>query len=286
MSPSSFSTSPIAIQKLNILIETPSQPFLALSKSATSPRAAADLVERATSAPNTYVFAELLQQPQIQALAQTPEFASHLILLQIFSYGTYQSYHETPNLPALSLAQTQKLRQLSLLTLAQDRSNLSYDALQKALGLSSARQLEDLVITVIYAGLLHATLDPARQAVQVNSVAPLRDLAPGSIQNMIVALNNWSDKCTSTLGDLEAQIRNIRAAAATREKEKRAAEHKVQGLVTESRDSEMKMDLPARRGYNKRSMVDAAAKTSDETMDVDEPSAGEEQKKRSSKRKM
>lgn len=122
---------------------------------------------------------------------------------------------------------------------------------------------------------------------QVNSVAPLRDLSPGSIQNMIVALNNWSDKCTSTLGDLEAQIRNIRAAAATREKEKRAAEHRVQGLVLESRDSEMKMDLPARRGYNKRSMIDAANTiTSDETMDVDEPSAAEEQKKRSSKRKM
>ena len=37
------------------------EPFLALSKSATSPRAASDLVVQATSAPNTYVFAELLR---------------------------------------------------------------------------------------------------------------------------------------------------------------------------------------------------------------------------------
>ncbi|OAQ73466.1 COP9 signalosome subunit 7 (CsnG) [Pochonia chlamydosporia 170] len=267
------------------------EPFLALSKSATSPRAAADLITRATSAPNTYIFAELLQQPQIQALSQNPDFAPHLALLQIFSYGTYQSYHETPNLPPLSDAQTLKLRQLSLLTLARDRSNLSYDALQKTLGLTSARQLEELVITVIYAGLLHATLDPARQAIQVNSVAPLRDLSPGSIQDLITALNNWSERCTLTLSDLEAQIRNIQASAAKREKEKRAAEHRIQALVAESRESEKKLDLPGRdvlprRGYNKRSMVDTANVANDETMDVDEPSAAEEQKKRASKRKM
>lgn len=285
---------PLVVWIYGIILLTgtfPPQPFLALSKSATSPRAAADLVTRATSAPNTYIFAELLQQPQIQALSQNPEFASHLTLLQIFSYGTYQSYHDTPNLPPLSEPQTLKLRQLSLLTLARDRSNLSYEALQKALGLTSARQLEELVITVIYAGLLHATLDPARQAVQVNSVAPLRDLSPGSIPDMIAALSNWSEKCASTLGDLEAQIRNIRAAAAAREKEKRAAEHRIQALVSEAWDSDKKKDLPGRdalprRGYNKRSMVDATNVTSEETMDVDEPPAVEEQKKRSSKRKM
>ncbi|KAG8407653.1 hypothetical protein J3458_020395 [Metarhizium acridum] len=267
------------------------EPFLALSKSATSPRAAADLVTRATSAPNTYIFAELLQQPQVQALSQNPEFAPHLTLLQIFSYGTFQSYHDTPNLPPLSEPQMLKLRQLSLLTLARDRSNLSYEALQKALGLTSARQLEELVITAIYAGLLHATLDPARQAVQVNSVAPLRDLSPGSVQDMIAALSNWSDKCASTLGDLEAQIRNIRSAATAREKEKRAAEHRTQALMLEAWDLDKKKDLPGRdalprRGYNKRSMVDATNVTSEETMDVDEPPAAEEQKKRSSKRKM
>ncbi|TWU73956.1 hypothetical protein ED733_004911 [Metarhizium rileyi] len=267
------------------------EPFLALCKSATSPRAAADLITRATSAPNTYIFAELLQQSQIQALSQHPEFASHLTLLQIFSYGTYQSYHDTPNLPPLSDPQTLKLRQLSLLTLVRDRSNLSYGPLQKALGLTSSRQLEELVITAIYAGLLHATLDPARQAVQVNSVAPLRDLPPGSIQDMIAALSNWSDQCTSTLGDLDAQIRNIRTAAAIREKEKRAAEQRTKSLISEPRDLDKKKDLPerdvlSRRGYNKRSMVDPTNVTGDETMDVDESATVEEQKQRSSKRKM
>lgn len=146
-------------------------------------------------------------------------------------------------------------------------------------------------MTAIYAGLLHATLDPARQAVQVTSISPLRDLSPGSIPDMIAALSNWSDRCTSTLSDLEAQIRNVRAAAAARQKEKQTAENKLQALVNEARDSEKKHDLPARdalprRGFNKRTMLDAGNITADETMDVDEPFVPEEQNKRASKRKM
>lgn len=67
------------------------EPFVALSKSATSPRAASDLINQATSASNTYIFAELLQTPNIQALRYS-EYASHLHILEIFAWGTYQDY--------------------------------------------------------------------------------------------------------------------------------------------------------------------------------------------------
>ncbi|KAL7939141.1 hypothetical protein V8C35DRAFT_285839 [Trichoderma chlorosporum] len=272
------------------------EPFLALSKSATSPRAAADLVTRATSAPNTFLFAELLQTPQIQALATSPEFISYLTLLQIFSYGSYGTYHATPDLPALNDTQTLKLRQLSLLSLASDRSSLSYDALQKALGLSSVREVEDLVITAIYAGLLHATLDPARQAIQVSSIAPLRDLAPGTIPDMISALQNWADRCQSALGGLEEQIKRTRDAAITRETEKRASEKKLQGLMESLGEldkgggnmlSAYQRDNLARRGVGKRTMGDPlGAAASSESMDLDDLLGPEDPAKRASKRKL
>ena len=67
-------------------------PYIALAKSATSPRAAADLVTQATSAPNTYVFAELLQTPQIQSLQHSPEHDPFLMQLEIFTWGTYKQY--------------------------------------------------------------------------------------------------------------------------------------------------------------------------------------------------
>ncbi|RYP65809.1 hypothetical protein DL771_008110 [Monosporascus sp. 5C6A] len=211
------------------------EPFLALSKSATSPRAAADLVTQATSNPNTYVFAELLQTPQIQALSQAPEYASHLRLLEIFSYGTYETYTGTPGLPALNDSQMLKLRQLSLLTLARDpQHGLGYATLLASLGLPDARRLEDLVISAVYADLLAAQLDPRNQTVHVSSVSPLRDLAPGSVPAILTQLRAWSGRCAETLSDLEAQIAAVRAGAAARHAEKKARDAAQARLVEQA----------------------------------------------------
>lgn len=69
------------------------EPYILLSKSATSPRAAIDLITQATSSPNTYVFAELLETPNIQALrSASPEYTSYVTLLEIFSWGTWSEY--------------------------------------------------------------------------------------------------------------------------------------------------------------------------------------------------
>ncbi|CVL03067.1 related to ACOB protein [Fusarium mangiferae] len=266
------------------------EPFIALSKSATSPRAAADLVTRATSAPNTFLFSDLLQTRAIQNLADS-EFASHLKLLQIFSYGTYSSYKTTEGLPALAEVQATKLRQLSLLSLVRDRQNLSYAALQEALDLPGAREVEALVISAVYAGLLHATLDPARAVVQVTSVAPLRDLAPGAIPDMAAALKKWSDRCTTTLEGLDLQIKEIRTTAAARQREQRLADEKLQQLINEQQEGmgPRKYDLPnmtrdlGRRGFNKRSVMDTGNLVDNDSMDVDE---AEEEKKRANKRKL
>jgi COP9 signalosome complex subunit 7 len=67
-------------------------PFIALAKSANSPRAAADLVTQATSAANTYVFAELLEQPNVKALAGNEQYGKLHTLLEIFAWGTLETY--------------------------------------------------------------------------------------------------------------------------------------------------------------------------------------------------
>ena len=194
------------------------QPFLALTKSASSPSAAADLIRRATSNPNTFIFAELLQAPQIQSLASAaPEHASYLTLLKIFSYGTYTDYtNASPALPSLNPQQTLKLRQLSFLTLARDPANLTYANLLRELALETPRELEDLVISAIYAGLVAGTLDPYHRVVCLSSVSPLRDLPPDSVPAMLGTLSAWSARCVSTLAELEAQIKSVRAEALER----------------------------------------------------------------------
>ncbi|KAJ8122102.1 hypothetical protein ONZ43_g1610 [Nemania bipapillata] len=267
------------------------EPFLALTKSATVPRAAADLITQATSNPNTYVFAELLQTPQIQALSQSPDHASHLKLLEIFSYGTYANYTSTTSLPSLNDAQVLKLRQLSLLALAKDPRNLSYAALQQSLGLTSARALEDLVISAIYAGLVDAQLDPRNGVVHISSVSPLRDLAPGSIPSMLNSLREWSGRCTSTLEDLEAQIASIKAAAAKRHNDKTTWVEQTAKLVEQEKTTDQGVHTPRQRAmlnqalakiqgqrFNKRGSGSLEPNADDdEAMDVDEeePDDGE-----------
>ena len=66
--------------------------YILLSKDAKAPRAAADLILRATSDPNTFVFAELLHMPNIHALKDSDEYGAHYKLLQIFAWGTWPDY--------------------------------------------------------------------------------------------------------------------------------------------------------------------------------------------------
>ncbi|KAL2155023.1 hypothetical protein VTH82DRAFT_3699 [Thermothelomyces myriococcoides] len=215
------------------------EPFIALSKSATSPRAAADLVVRATSAPNTYIFTELLQTPQIQALASSDEFSSYLTLLRIFCHGTYSSYLSTPGLPELNDAQRLKLRQLSLLTLAKKDGPsgngaspaLDYDSLQKALDLPSRQALEEVVISAIYAGLIKAQLNPKASRVQIDSVSPLRDVAPTAIASLLSSLKAWAGRCDATLESLSCQMTQLRAEADRRAAHAAARAREVDALV-------------------------------------------------------
>ncbi|KAL5345704.1 hypothetical protein ACLOAV_009458 [Pseudogymnoascus australis] len=196
------------------------EPFLALSKSATSPTAAIDLIQRATSAPNTFIFSPLLSTPQIQALRSSPATAPHFQLLTHFCYGTFNDYTSSAEtLPPLSPVQVQKLRQLSLLTHARDPKNLAYARLTQLLGLNDARELEALVTSAIYAGLLNATLNPRDGLVAVSSVAPLRDVEPAQIPVLIGTLEEWAGRCSATLEGLEKQVASIRAGALRRHRE-------------------------------------------------------------------
>jgi COP9 signalosome complex subunit 7 len=214
-------------------------PFLALAKSATSPRAASDLVTQATSAPNTYVFAELLQQPNIRKLATDEQYSSYLNLLETFAWGTWESYKasSTP-LPALSEAQARKLRLLSLLTIAAEKTNaataqhnLSYPSLCQRLDLESPRDLEQLVTAAIYDNLLSATLNPTAQTVVVTSVAPLRDLAPGSISELLGELSAWSGRCDAVLADLQAEVARIEANALKRAAREQSKEKQIRAAT-------------------------------------------------------
>lgn len=276
------------------------EPFLALSKAAAAPRAAADLILQATSAPNTFIFAELLARPEIQALATSAEYSPALTILQIFSYGTWATYTQTPGLPPLTEAQALKLRQLSLLTLTRNKAALKYSALMSSLQLQTKRELENLVVSAVYAGLITAKLDPAHGVVRVSAVSPLRDLAPGTVPHLLSELHQWHDRCRAALDDLDAEIATIRQAAITKATEKAEWDVRMQRLVEDEKHAgegsvggsgsfrKLPTGLGASRrlGFGKRANVGSIVDAGDEAMDVDTDEDDANIKKRSSRRKL
>jgi len=67
---------------------------------------------------------------------------------------------------------------------------LSYSDLLKALDMPSIRELEDLIIDAIYLDVLRGKLDQSKELFEVEYTMG-RDLEPGGLENILVALQNW-----------------------------------------------------------------------------------------------
>ena len=218
-------------------------------------------------------------------------------LLEIFSYGTYSDYvSNESSLPNLSPDQRHKLRQLSLLSLAKSPKNLNYGNLLQALELETPRELEDLVISAIYAGLLQGTLDPYHQLVSVSSVSPLRDLAPNSIPSMLNTLDEWSSRCTTTLADLEQQIARVKAEALRRHREEAEWTAQVEKLVEKAEKAKKDDGEGGQWGHTGRRLGAGAAMKRgngmmgsgadyEDDMDVDDEDEDYDEKRASGKKK-
>ncbi|KAK2865352.1 hypothetical protein FQN49_003664 [Arthroderma sp. PD_2] len=197
------------------------QPFIHLANSSTShsPRFVANIITNATSAANTFIFAELLETPAVQSLTSpdTPEeYRSYVKLLEIFAWGSWEIYHATPDLPALSEPQALKLRLLSLLTLSTTHNPLTYPIVMESLSLKNHMELESLVTKAIYLSLISARLSPTTTppTINVTSIAPLRDVRLQSVDGMISVLAEWQGRCQEVVEGIESEINTIKADAA------------------------------------------------------------------------
>lgn len=164
-----------------------------------------------------------------------------------------------------------KLRQLTLLSQAREPETLGYPELRSCLGLGSECELEELVISAIYDGLIEAKLNPMAQRVEVRSVAPVRDLPPGSIPGMSKVLDAWNQRCCSAIGDLEAEITAIKQRA---QLEKRRVEADQRALAkaveTETKSKSSSSGPPATDNLATKSAGKRTVAAETDEMDVDE----------------
>nr|XP_043624078.1 COP9 signalosome complex subunit 7-like isoform X2 [Erigeron canadensis] len=164
----------------------------------------ANLVVDATSHPSLFAFSEILSVPNILQLRGT-EHSVYLDLLQMFAHGTWSEYKSNAsNLPQLMPEQVLKLKQLTVLTLAEATKVLPYDVLMHELDVVNVRELEDFLINeCMYVGIVRGKLDQLRRCFEVQFAAG-RDLRPGQLGNMLHTLSDWlstSDNLLITIQD-------------------------------------------------------------------------------------
>lgn len=196
--------------------------FCLLAKSQRG-RALVALIEQVLNNDKIYLFGELLQMEAVQALRET-EFASHLWRLEIFAYGTSSEYTAAkaadPSLPDLNANMTKKLRELSIVSLARRSKKVSYAKLQSELGINNVRELEDLIIDAMYAGLLDGRLDQANAVLKIRSFIA-RDVRPQEVAAMINHLGNLQAAVQKLMAAVRNNVSNVLVLRSEQESERK-----------------------------------------------------------------
>ncbi|GAB5576084.1 COP9 signalosome complex subunit 7b isoform X1 [Prionailurus iriomotensis] len=211
--------------------------FILLAKG-TSGSALTALISQVLEAPGVYVFGELLELANVQeallllAWSRTSEPALHLVqvglivasvvpanllaeganaaylqLLNLFAYGTYPDYiaANKESLPELSTAQQNKLKHLTIVSLASRMKCIPYSVLLKDLEMRNLRELEDLIIEAVYTDIIQGKLDQRNQLLEVDFCIG-RDIRKKDINNIVKTLHEWCDGCEAVLLGIEQQV--------------------------------------------------------------------------------
>uniref|UniRef100_A0AAY5K9B0 PCI domain-containing protein n=1 Tax=Esox lucius TaxID=8010 RepID=A0AAY5K9B0_ESOLU len=109
------------------------------------------------------------------------------------------------SLPELTPAQRNKLRHLSIISLASNLKCLPYSLLLQQLELKNVRELEDLLIEAVYCDIIQGKLDQRNQQVEVDCSVG-RDLGPNELPNIANTLQEWCSGCEAVLCGIEEQV--------------------------------------------------------------------------------
>merc|ERR1719282_1656 len=144
----------------------------------------------------------------IQDLTNGPN-SSYLTLLNIFAFGNHKSLLEcTEPLPEVTETMRRKLRLLTVVSLAEQNKMLAYNLLMSELDINTVRELEDLVIEGISAGVIQGKLDQKSSHFEVDYVIG-RDIRKSDIGSIVSVLTAWCDNCDNMLRGIEGQVERV-----------------------------------------------------------------------------
>ncbi|KAJ2741615.1 COP9 signalosome complex subunit 7b [Coemansia sp. BCRC 34301] len=164
------------------------------------------VIQRLLEDEGIYHFGRVLNSPKAREFASAKQPSAYWSLLELFSFGTLSDYKAaTVEFPELTDRQLEKLKHLSLVSLASTTKVLPYDDLIRELDCAHEQQMEDIVIDTIYKGLLTAKLDQQRRLVEVEFVVG-RDVRQGDLQAIYDSLSLWSTVCEKELSTLADDV--------------------------------------------------------------------------------
>eukprot|EP00747_Dinoflagellata_sp_TGD_P194038 gnl/TRDRNA2_/TRDRNA2_60977_c0_seq1.p1 gnl/TRDRNA2_/TRDRNA2_60977_c0~~gnl/TRDRNA2_/TRDRNA2_60977_c0_seq1.p1 ORF type:complete len:266 (-),score=64.14 gnl/TRDRNA2_/TRDRNA2_60977_c0_seq1:121-918(-) len=195
-------------------------------------KAVEEMVKQVLGHSNIFVFGELLDCPNVQALASSPEGRGYLELLQIFAHGTYVDYKaRCSELPKLTDAQCRKLQLLTVVTFATKDKIINYSDLQRALDLD-VRDLETLIIEAIYQNLIVGKMDQEHQCLVVETCS-VRDCREQDIDYIIETLTAWHSSAQNLLAGVDNMIQYSHDSA----EQHKASREQLEKLVQSTRES-------------------------------------------------
>ncbi|XP_031483251.1 COP9 signalosome complex subunit 7 isoform X2 [Nymphaea colorata] len=213
----------------------------------------AGVVVDATSHPSLFAFSEILSVPNVAELQGT-EHSKYLDLLQLFAHGTWNDYKSNAvSLPILAPDQVRKLKQLSVLTLAETSKVLPYDQLMQELDVSNVRELEDFLINeCMYAGIVRGKLDQWRRCFEVQFAAG-RDLRPAQLDGMIQTLSSWLATSDNLLLTIQEKIRWADTMGELEKKHRKEVEDRIDEV---KKNLKADMDLRGHEEYSEPGVMD------------------------------
>ena len=137
-----------------------------------------------------------------------------LALLRWLAWGTLR---QRPSFRTLSLTEPllDKMRRLTLISLATQSLWLPYAALRDELEIEEQDELEEWLIEMVEEGVVVGQLDTDQQAFLVQALPHVRDVDERRLQQMETRVDEWEANIRATLEVLDDAIEGMRAAAQT-----------------------------------------------------------------------
>jgi len=225
-----------------------------------------DLIKQSLISPYIYHYESILTHTSVRALEESADLKKYYNVLKLFAYGTVTDYRKDKELIGWDLNESEfnKLKLLSIITLASKYHEVTYDSLLEMIGFENYQKLEEVLISGITSGIISGKMDQERKIFYVTSTIG-RDVQLSDLSKMSQMTEAWA---TKTKGILVETV-NMQKSEAAKEAQ---VKHDEKLLNEEIRS--VKEALKLEQENRKSGMFTAKADTSEkfirkDTIDMD-----------------